>query len=66
MPDFISAIETIDKFIGITKELAKLPALVLPQYMAAPHKPDRPRRSIPGFSGCLVPLALVRFRWRNY
>jgi len=35
MPTIKVALEVFDKFIGIGKELAKLPALVLPQYQMA-------------------------------
>ena len=35
MLDLLASIETIDKFVGIAGELAKLPALVLPQYQLA-------------------------------
>lgn len=35
MPGMLSALDIFDKFIGIAKELAKLPQLVLPQYHAA-------------------------------
>lgn len=32
MPEVKAAVDILDKFIGLGKELAKLPALVLPQY----------------------------------
>ncbi len=35
MPSIKSSLEIFDKFVSIAKEIAKLPALVLPQYQAA-------------------------------
>lgn len=35
MPELIAAIAIIDKFITLGKELAKIPAMVLPQYQSA-------------------------------
>jgi hypothetical protein len=35
MPGVLAALDIFDKFIGIAKELAKLPQLVLPQYHSA-------------------------------
>jgi hypothetical protein len=35
MPSVVKSLDIFDKFINIAKEIAKLPALVLPQYQAA-------------------------------
>lgn len=35
MPGVLTALDAVDKFIGIAKELGKLPALALPQYQDA-------------------------------